>query len=58
MNKKLNLNDYMNKKYGCLTIIGITEPNTDVRNSIVRVRCECGKETEKLLYNGLEHLSA
>lgn len=33
MNKKLNLNDYMNKKYGCLTIIGIAKPNTNVRLS-------------------------
>ena len=56
--KRLNLNDYMNKKYGCLTIIGITEPNTDVRNSIVRVRCECGKESDKLLCNVLKSQSA
>ena len=47
--KKLNLNDFMNKKYGCLTIIGIVEPNTNTKKSIVRVKCDCGKETEKTL---------
>ena len=36
--KRLNLNDYMNKKYGCLTIIGIVEPNTIIRQSKVRVK--------------------
>ena len=30
--KRLNLNDFMNKKYGCLTVIGVTKANTDVRN--------------------------
>lgn len=49
MNKKLNLNDYMNKKYGCLTIIGIAKPNTNVRLSRVRVKCDCGIESDKLL---------
>ena len=47
--KKLNLNDFMNKKYGCLTIIGIVETNTNTRKSIVRVKCDCGKETDKTL---------
>ena len=56
--KRLNLNDFMNKKYGCLTIIGIAKANTDVRNSIVRVRCECGKESDKLLCNVLKSQSA
>lgn len=56
--KRLNLNDFMNKKYGCLTIIGVTKANTDVRNSIVRVRCECGKESDKLLCNVLKSQSA
>ena len=51
--KRLNLNDFMDKKYGCLTIIGVVKANTDVRNSIVRVRCECGKESDKLLCNVL-----
>jgi hypothetical protein len=57
--KRLNLNDFMNKKYGCLTIIGIAELNTsDVRNSKVRVRCDCGKESDKLLSNVLKSQSA
>ena len=56
--KRLNLNDFMNKKYGCLTIIGVVKANTDVRNSIVRVRCECGKESDKLLCNVLKSQSA
>lgn len=48
--KKLNLNDFMNKKYGCLTIIGVVEPNTNIKHSKVRVKCDCGKESDKLLY--------
>lgn len=49
MNKKLNLNDFINKKYGCLTIIGVANPNTNVRLSRVRVKCDCGIESDKLL---------
>lgn len=56
--KRLNLNDFMDKKYGCLTIIGVVKANTDVKNSIVRVRCECGKESDKLLRNVLQSQSA
>ena len=51
--KRLNLNDYMNKKYGCLTIIGIVEHNTIIRQSKVRVKCDCGKEYDKILKNVL-----
>ena len=55
--KRLNLNDYMNKKYGCLTIIGIVEPNTSVRQSKVKVKCDCGNESVKVLENVLHSLS-
>ena len=55
--KRLNLNDYMNKKYGCLTIIGIVEPNTNnVRASKVKVKCDCGRESVKKLDNVLRPL--
>ena len=56
--KKLNLNDFMNKKYGSLTIIGIVKANKNVRNSKVRVRCDCGKESDKTLSTVLLSLSA
>lgn len=47
--KRLNLNDFMDKKYGCLTIIGVVEANTNTRKSIVRVKCDCGRESDKVL---------
>lgn len=56
--KRLNLNDFMNKKYGSLTIIGIVKANKNVRNSKVRVRCDCGKESDKTLSTVLLSLSA
>lgn len=51
--KKLNINDFINKKYGCLTIIGVAEFNTNIRLSKVRVKCDCGKESDKILSNVL-----
>ena len=51
---KLDLNDFMGKKYRHLTIIGIVEPNTaDTRQSKVKVKCDCGRESIKTLNNVL-----
>ena len=57
MSKKLDLNDFIGKKYGCLTIIGIAEPNTSIRQSKVKVKCDCGNESVKVLENVLHSLS-
>lgn len=51
---KLDLNDFIGKKYRHLTIIGIVEPNTaDTRQSKVKVKCDCGRESIKTLNNVL-----
>lgn len=51
--KRTNPDDYIGKKFGVLRIIDVVEPNTNVRLSKVKVKCDCGRESTKVLNNVL-----
>lgn len=47
--KKVNPDIFIGKKYGVLTITGITKNAGSISGSIVHVKCECGQELDKPL---------